>query len=282
MTTEAPMDPARTTSRRRKGRPKSFASDAAGSTIQSLDRALVVLERLALRGGMSLSEVAEDLDQSPATIYRVLRTLEMRGVVEMEAQSQIWFIGPMAFKVGSAFLRRTAVAERSRPLMRELMEATGETSNLGIEKDGDVMFVSQVETHESIRAFFPPGTLSPMHASGIGKALLSRYAPDRIARFLRSRPLERFTANTVTAPEKLERELDLIRRQGFAFDNEEKAAGMRCVAAPILNFYGEAVAGISISGPTHRMPVDGIAQMGALVRAAAAKVSEGLGARAAE
>ena len=91
MTTEAPMDPAQTTGRRRKGRPKSFASDAAGSTIQSLDRAFAVLERLALRGGMSLSEVAEDLDQSPATIYRVLRTLEMRGVVDL---TRVNGIGP--------------------------------------------------------------------------------------------------------------------------------------------------------------------------------------------
>ncbi|OED50799.1 IclR family transcriptional regulator [Rhodobacteraceae bacterium (ex Bugula neritina AB1)] len=267
---------------RRKGRPKSFDSANQPATIQSLDRALDVLDALAGAGGMTLTELSTALDQSAATMYRVLATLEARQIVETEPQSQTWHIGAMAFRLGSAFLRRSSVIERARPVMRELMEATGETSNLGIERGGDVMFVSQVETHESIRAFFPPGTISPMHASGIGKALLSCFEEDQLIRFLRGRSLERFTAKTLTTAEALRADLAQIRNRGWSFDDEEKAPGMRCVAAPVFGMQNEVLAGISISGPTARMPDGGITGIGALVREAAQKLSYGLGASAAD
>ncbi|SPH17492.1 Transcriptional repressor IclR [Defluviimonas aquaemixtae] len=264
----------------RKGRPRNFSGDASQSTIQSLDRAFDVLETLAAAKGMTLSEIARALDQSPATVYRVLSTLEARGVVEAEAETQAWHVGATAFRLGSAFLRRSSVLERSQPAMRGLMETTGETSNLGIERNGDVLFVAQVETQESIRAFFPPGTISPMHASGIGKALLSRYDADQITAFLKRRALERFTDNTIVNSDALIEEMRRTRDRGYAFDDEEKATGMRCVAAPIINAWGTAIAGISVSGPTHRMSSDQIERIGHLVRDAAASVSQSIGAAA--
>ncbi len=263
---------------RRRGRPRAFDGDKAPAPIQSLDRALALLETLAEGGGMTLSEIATALDQSPSTMYRVLSTLEAREVVEMDPQNQEWAIGPMAFRLGSAFLRRSGMVERSRPAMRALMEATGETSNLGIARHGKVMFISQVETTESIRAFFPPGTLSPMHASGIGKALLARFPADRLDRFLRDQPLDRFTDKTLITPNALRADLARGRDRGFAVDDEETTIGMRCVAAPILNVHDEAVAGISVSGPSHRLAPEDIARVGRLVADAAAQVSRRMGA----
>ncbi|KAE9628578.1 HTH-type transcriptional regulator BhcR [Parasedimentitalea maritima] len=262
---------------RRKGRPKGFYAKTEVAPVQSLDRAMIVLEALADSAGLTLTEIAERLDQSPATIYRVLNTLNARGIVESDPQTQAWHIGPMAFRLGSAFLRRTSVVDRSRPEMRQLMEITGETANLGIEKDGLVMFLSQVETHETIRAFFPPGTLSPMHASGIGKALLSRYSDDRLDRFLRSGTFEAFTSKTLCEPEAIRKDMQGIREAGFAVDDEEKTTGMRCVAAPILDFYNEPVAGISVSGPSHRLTPDRISEIGKAVKQAANQISRGLG-----
>lgn len=263
---------------RRKGRPKAFHDKSSQNKIQSLDRALEVLDTLALSKGLTLTELSGQLDQSTATMYRVLSTLEARGFVEIDPALQTWHIGSTTFQLGSAFLRRSSVVERSRPAMRALMESTGETSNLGIQKQGNVMFVGQVETHESIRAFFPPGTLSPMHASGIGKALLSQLSVDALNRFLRTYPLTGFTSKTITTPDALRADMAQTREQGFAYDDEEKAPGMRCVAAPIVNLYGETVAGLSVSGPTQRMTTDRIATIGALVRDAADEVSRGLGA----
>ena len=182
---------------RRKGRPKAFYDKPAQSTIQSLDRALDVLDLLAASTGLTLTEISNELDQSPATMHRVLATLEARDIVEMDPQSQSWYVGAAAYRIGSAFLHRSGVIERSRPAMRRLMEQTGETSNLGVEMRGKVMFISQIETNETIRAFFPPGTISPMHASGIGKALLSRYSDDRIERIVDALPLQEFTEKTI-------------------------------------------------------------------------------------
>lgn len=263
---------------RRRGRPKGFNDPQTQNVVQSLDRALDVLEALASPEGMTLSELAKHLGQSAATMHRVLATLERRDYVEMSPDGQIFHIGPEAYRLGAAFLRRTNVIERSRPVMRELMLETGETSNLGIEKNGKVLFVSQVETHESIRAFFPPGTLSPLHASGIGKALLSTYDEERFGALFKGTTLQRFTANTLRTVDQLREELEITRQRGYAFDDEEKAAGMRCVAAPVLNVHGEAVAGISVSGPVHRMPDRQVKRIGQRVIEAARLVSNRLGA----
>jgi IclR family acetate operon transcriptional repressor len=208
----------------------------------------------------------------------VLATLEARQVVETDPVRQTWHIGAAAFRLGSAFLRRSSVVERARPVMRALMEETGETSNLGIERNGEVMFLSQVETHESIRAFFPPGTLSPMHASGIGKALLAAMPEDAVNKRLRHLTLERFTDKTILNTAELQADLAQIQHRGWAFDDEEKALGMRCVAAPIRNLHGEPIAGLSISGPVQRLPLDRIEHIGARVRAAAQQLSQDLGA----
>ena len=264
--------------KRRMGRPKNFNPNEKQTTIMALDRALDVLDALAHANGMTLSDLSTHLDQSPATMHRVLATLHARDVVEMDPRTQAWHIGSAAFRMGSAFLRRSSIVERSRPIMRELMEATGETSNLGIERNGEVMFISQVETNESIRAYFPPGTLSPMHASGIGKALLSCYSDRRMDRYVQSARLTGFTSKTITQPDRLREEMNRIREKGWAFDDEEKADGMRCIAAPIRDIYDEAVAGISISGPTHRIPESEVVRIGALVSDAATQVSRGLGA----
>jgi IclR family transcriptional regulator, acetate operon repressor len=265
------------TERRPRGRPRAFHDKTDQNTIQSLDRAMVILDGLATSGGMTLSEIASRLDQSPATAYRVLVTLQTRAIVEHDPAAQTWHVGAGAFRIGSAFLRRTSIVERARPVMRALMDATGETANLGVEQGDMVLFVSQVETHESIRAFFPPGTRSPMHASGIGKALLAEYPEARVRR-IAARGLERFTDRTRTGAEALLADLALTRARGFAVDDEEKNDGMRCVAAPIFNATGEPVAGISISGPSARVTPARIPAIGTEVRRAADALSTALGA----
>ncbi|WP_347309608.1 HTH-type transcriptional regulator BhcR [Defluviimonas sp. SAOS-178_SWC] len=262
----------------RRGRPRAWSGSASQPTIRALDRALDVLDAIAAANGLTLSEISRQLGESPATIYRILTTFEARGMAESEAHSQVWRVGAAAFRLGTAFLRRSNVLERSQAQMRLLMETTGETSNLGIERNGAVMFIAQAETHESIRAFFPPGTVSPMHASGIGKALLSRYEDSRVKDFLHDRQLERFTDKTITSREALLDDLKQIRAVGYSYDDEERTTGMRCVAAPIIDAYGKAVAGISVSGPTHRMRSDMIPRLGLLVAAAAARVSRDIGA----
>lgn len=264
---------------RKRGRPKAFNEPEAETRIKAVDRALDVLDAIAASDGVSLSRLAGELDESVATVHRVLATLERRDFVECGAEDQLWRVGSGAFRLGSSFLRRTNVVEQSRPALRQLMQVCGETANLGVEKEGFVLFLSQVETHEAIRAFFAPGTLSPLHASGIGKALLSTYDVARFEAFCTMATMERFTDKTLTQKVDLERDMALTRHRGFAVDDEEKSPGMRCVAAAIHNHHGEAVAGISVSGPTHRMPAERLDEIGAHVKAAARDVSRRLGLR---
>jgi IclR family acetate operon transcriptional repressor len=266
-----------TARKRTRGRPRSFNAPPDSNTIQALDRALHILKVLAASEGMSLSELAEAAGQSPATVYRVLSTYETHGMVEFQPAQQIWFVGQEAFRIGSAFLGRSNLVEVARAVMHDLMARTGETANLAIAEGGQVMFLSQVETHEPIRAFFRPGTRSPIHASGIGKALLAWYPADRIDRIIRDEGLEAFTEHTITSRDDLLAGLAEIRERGWALDDEEKTLGMRCVAAPIFNEFREAIAGVSISGPTARMQAGGSVDYGALVRAAADEITRAIG-----
>lgn len=263
--------------RRQRGRPRAFAEKTEQNTIKSLDRALVVLAELARLETATLSRLSQSLGESHATVYRVLTTLALHKIVEEDDDAQTWHIGPNAFQIGSVFLRRTSLAERSRPILRELMETTGETANLGIEKDGAVLFISQVETRAPIRAFFPPGTLSPLHASGIGKVLLAQFDPARLARFM-SAGLEVFTPCTLSTPEALQADLEKVRAVGFSVDDQERNMGMRCIAAPIRNVHGEVFAGISVSGPTSRVSESLVPDLGKEVAAAADRISLAIGA----
>lgn len=266
--------------RKARGRPRDWHDKTAQNTIKSLDRAMEVFEFLSEAQGKTLTGLATDLGQSPATIYRVLVTLEGRGLVEFDATEQVWHIGSQAFIIGSRFLKRTSLVDRARPIMRNLMENTGETANLGIEQNGHVLFVSQVETHASIRAFFPPGTLSRLHASGIGKALLSEMDQGRVDKFLSDAPFEQFTTFTLTQPQLLLEDLAQTRARGYAIDGEERNLGMRCIAAPVFDVHGEAVAGISVSGPTSRVGLEQIADLSKAVVAAAQTLTVAIGGEA--
>ncbi len=265
---------------RRRGRPRAFHDTSAETTLQSVDRAMAVLGVLAESGGLALSPLAARAGLPPTTAYRLLVTLSRHGMVELDPAAQTWAMGAGAFRLGSAFLRRTSVVDRARPFLRDLMEGTGETANLGIERGDAVLFVAQVETHATIRAFFPPGTQSPLHASGIGKALLARFDPARLAGYLARVPREAFTPTTLTDAAALEADLAAIRARGWALDNEERTPGMRCVAAAVINAQGDAVAGLSVSGPVGRLPDAALPALGARVAAAASSLSVALGAAA--
>ena len=239
--------------RKARGRPRGWADTSDQNTIKSLERAMEVFEFLSEGQGMPLTQLATELNQSPATVYRILVTLEKRGLVEFDHVAQLWHIGPRSFVIGARFIRRTNLVERARPIMRKLMEDTGETANLGVQQEDSVLFLSQVETQANIRAFFPPGTLSPMHASGIGKALLAHMDELRLDTLFSKTQFKRFTGYSITEPTALRAHLSDIRTKGYSIDNEEKNTGMRCIAAPVFDFNGEVIAGISVSGPTCRI-----------------------------
>ena len=263
--------------KRQRGRPRSFHGPAESGSVQSLDRALRILAIVAEGSGLSLSEIAEASGLAASTVYRMLTTLENHGMVEFDKTDQLWSIGVETYRMGAAFLRRRKLVDRARVVMQELMEKTGETANLGVAEDDCVVFVSQVETHQAIRAFFRPGTRTAFHASGIGKAVLAHMDADRVAGIIGRAGLEMFTDRTLATLPALNRDLAAIKARGWSVDDEERNLGMRCVAAAIFNEFGEPVGGVSVSGPTVRVTPERLAEIGPMVRDAAAQVTAMIG-----
>lgn len=265
---------------RKRGRPRSVSNDHGAGTVQALERAVHLLQALAKDGEANLTDLALRIGMPPSSAHRLLTTLETYALVEFSSATQEWGIGVEAFRIGSAFTQRGQLVERARVVMHRLVEDTGETANLAQEHDGEVVVLSQADTPNPIRAFFRAGTRVAMHSSGIGKALLAEKDRASIERLLQRRGLAEFTPKTLTSPERLFADLALTRERGWSFDDEERYAGMRCIAAPIFNAHGEAIAGISVSGPSARFTADAVAEMAVKVKRAAADLTAGTGGKA--
>jgi len=262
---------------RKRGRPRSFRPNTEDTIIQSVDKAISLLKVVSEGSGRSLSELSELAGQPAASAYRALVTLQKHGMVSFDEDRQLWRIDVESFRVGTAFLANTSMVEQARPMMASLMSDTGETANLGIIAGGEVVFLSQVETHEPIRAFFRPGTHGSIHASGIGKALFA-FRPENLAvQLAHSIQLDRFTESTIQSPDALLQMRQDTLERGFAIDDQERTMGMRCIAAPIFNSFGEAVSAVSVSGPTVRIGAEKIEQYGKLVRLAADEITRNIG-----
>ncbi|MGB3387873.1 MAG: HTH-type transcriptional regulator BhcR [Pseudaminobacter sp.] len=266
-----------TPERRQRGRPRAFKPQPEPGSVQSLDRALHILAVVAEENGLSLSEIAAKSSVPASTAYRMLTTLESHAMVEFDQTDQLWSIGVGTYRMGSAFLRRRRLIDRARMVMQQLMERTAETANLGVAEDDCVVFVSQVETHEAIRAFFRPGTRTSFHASGIGKAVLAHLDPQRVETIVGRTGLESYTPRTLSNMIVLARDLSDIRQRGWSVDDEERFPGMRCVAAAIFNEFGEPIGGVSVSGPTVRMTPERVAIVGPVVKEAAAEITRRIG-----
>jgi IclR family acetate operon transcriptional repressor len=163
--------------------------------------------------------------------------------------------------------------------MHHLVEQCGETVNLGVIDQGEVVFISQVESQEVMRMIVRLGSRSPIHASGVGKALLANMPEQRVASILQHRGLARFTDYTIDNPAALRAELEQVRQQGYALDDEEHAVGLRCVAAPIFDENGQALAAISLSGPKARIVDSRLSELGNAIRQTAVEITQVLGGR---
>lgn len=264
---------------RKRGRPPQTVGGSAPGAVQSLGRALDLMEAVAMaEQGAGLSELAKATGLAPSTAHRLLKTLQQRRYVSHDAERGLWFVGVQSFTVGAAFLRTRNVVAAARPVMRQLMEESGESVSLAVLDGADAVYLAQIECRAMMRALARPGGRAPLHCSGVGKALLAALAEGERAPLYRRVDFIRYTEHTLTDADALEAALRPIAAQGFAIDDEEFALGLRCVAAAIRDEYGEPVAAISCSGPTARVTVDRVAPLGQLVAAAAAEIGAALGA----
>ena len=258
---------------------KSVGTPQAGAGyVKSLAKALALLEQLGEAGeALSLSSLAERVGLPPPTAHRLLTTMERQRFVQFDDEQSRWSIGVQTFIVGNAFLPRRNLIRHALPFMRQLMEQSGETTNLAVESDGEAVFLAHVECHDVIRASSRPGLRLDLYCSGVGKALLSTMSDGQVTRILHDHGLRRVTPNTIDSPERLRAVLAEDRVKGYAYDNEEHSLGVRCVAAPIFDESGHTLAAISLSGPTARVTDDRVPLLGALVSRAARLITVELG-----
>lgn len=261
------------TPKRARGRPKSVFKESSAGTLQSLDRALEILSVIARLGQCTLSDLSRETGVPTATTHRILTTLFNRGFVGFDETRQEWMVGIEAYRTGVSYLKRNKVAELARPIMQRLMHDTGETANLAVADKQFVVFVSQIETSNPIRAFFPPGSRSQMYASGTGKALLAAMRPDVLDKIISTTEFIPFTDRTIVDPNALQQDLNTIRQRGWSFDEEERYLGMCCVGAAIFNEQQEPFAGVSVSGPSARFQRKAVERLGDLVSKAAAEIT---------
>lgn len=268
-------------SKKRRGRTPGPVSDGGAGQVQSLARGLAILERLAgAKSGVALTDLAQRVGLSPSTTHRLLGTMEKMGFVHQAGDLGLWSIGVKAFIVGSAFVENRDLVAVAHPFLRRLMEQSGETTNLAILDGSEAVFLDQVQCHEMMRMLARLGSRAPLHASGVGKALLAAMSDAEVTEVLHKRGLPRITANTIDTPERLRAALRDVRTLGYAYDDEEHALGLRCLAAPVYNEYSEPLAAVSIAGPKSRIGDQRVAELGAIVARTAKDITDAMGGRA--
>lgn len=246
--------------------------------VQSLVRAFSILD--ALRGaedGMTLTEVAGVARLPRSTTHRLLATMNALRYVEFDSGNNRWLVGLQAFALGASFMKNRDVARLGRPIMRSLMIDAGETVNIGHTSAGGLSYLAQVRPHHDECTVVPTGAVMPLSTTASGKALLAFRTSAEIDRFLGEQELPRTTPLSCTNAEGLSAELEKVRHQGFAIDNQEHRLGIRCIAAPIFDSAGTARLSLSISGNAVRLTDQRIARLSTVLTGAAARMTAELG-----
>jgi DNA-binding IclR family transcriptional regulator len=244
--------------------------------VQSVDRAVAILEILARDGEAGVTEVARELGVHKSTASRLLAALDRRELVSQDTARGRFRLGVGLVRLAGAAGRSLDVVQESRPVCRALARQVGETVNLAILSGRDALYLDQVAGPAALSPHNWAGQRIPLHATSDGKVLLAYLSQAELARCL-TPPLRRFTDRTITTLDELSPVLAEVRQRGFATAVDELEAGLTAIAAPVRNEEGRVVASISASGPSFRIPADRIGQVAESVRRAAAEVSRRLG-----
>lgn len=218
--------------------------------IQSVDRAFAILEAMVdAEGEVGLSELSEKLELPVPTLHRMLRTL-MAGGYARQLASRRYALGPRLITLGEAAARLTG--SWARPVLADLSKALGETANMAIRDRDKVIYVAQVQSHQtSMRVFTEVGRRVNLHSTGVGKVILANLPESEVRAIVGRAGLDAQTVHTITELSGLFAELETIRARGYGVDEEEQELGVRCFAVAIPQ--APVSGAISVSGPKDRM-----------------------------
>jgi len=244
-----------------------------GTSVQSVDRAVSILQILARRGAVQVTQIATELGVHKSTVFRLLATLESRGLVEQNSERGRYQLGYGVVQLAAGATKKHDLSLLSRPVCHELAEKVGETVNVVIHDGRKVISIDQVIGSPTVTTVNWVGQRTPMHATSAGKVFLANMPPEQVDAIL-AEGLESYTPHTVIDPAALKRQLALVRERGYAWSVEEHEIGLAAVAAPIRSMNGEVIAAVAVLGPIFRLNEDTIADVAEHVLAAAAEISQ--------
>lgn len=218
------------------------------SELQSAERTLRVLEVLAEHPGARLSELAKAAGLPMATAHRIARMLGDRGYIQRDGPGGAYRLTAKMVQVGGMGYAQPGLLDMARPALTQLRDATGETADLAVLCEGRAVIVATAQASDRFRVCSALGASEHLHCSAIGKALAAVQDPPIVPQQLKA-----FTPNTITKKSLLLKEFEHIRDSRLAFDREECAIGVWCIAAPVSGRNGKCVAAIGISGPSSRL-----------------------------
>ena len=245
--------------------------------IQVIERMTRLLEVLADHPEpLGLKRIAQLTGLHPSTAHRILAAMSSGRLVD-RIEPGSYRLGMRLLELGTLVRSRISVRDFALPLMRELHAQTGETVNLAVRQDEEIVYVERTSSGRSaMRIIHVIGARAPLHVTAAGKLFLIEDGPAKLREYARRTGLAPHSRNSLTTLAVLERDLERAQKQGFAVDNEEVELGVRCVAAPILADDNTLIAALSLSTPADRMKP----QWGPLVKETAEKISRALGSPA--
>jgi DNA-binding IclR family transcriptional regulator len=250
--------------------------DEQKNPIQVIARMMKLLDVLAGHPEpLGLKQVAQYTGLHPSTAHRILSAMAADRLVD-RIEPGSYRLGMRLLELGNLVKSRINVREMALPVMRELHAQTGETVNLSVRHDDEIVYVERTSSGRSaMRVVHVIGARAPLHITAAGKLFLLEEGFARLREYAKRTGLAAHTRNTLTSLPALERELERIQRQGWATDAEEAEIGVRCVAAAVRDDAGHLIAALSISSPADRMK----STWGPLVKESAERIGHAIGHR---
>jgi IclR family transcriptional regulator, KDG regulon repressor len=247
--------------------------------VQVLDRAMNILEFIGQQssGEAALPELAAAMKLHKTTTHRIAHVLESRGLLRRGVDSNRYRLGLHLYDLGCRALDHVNIRDEARPLMTRVAFEVGETVHLAILDRTEVLYIERIEAQRSLTMGSKLGARNPVYCTALGKAILAFSPQPEVDRILSDCRMQARTRKTITTVPGLKRELKRVHDRGFAIDDEEIEEGIRCISAPVLNAANQAVAAISISGPSSRITPDRFQLIGATVLKAALELSTCMG-----
>jgi len=257
---------------------ESYGEAKQETSVRALDKAIFILETLSgIDGDVDLASLSKQVKMPKSTLLRLLNTMKNNNLIRQDENTKRFSLGLGLVALGKAAEKNFSLAEAIHPFLVELAEKTGETASLTMLEHDHAVYIDQVVSKNMIRGQPRIGLSLDLHCSSGGKVLLSAMEDARLEVFLKGRRFKEKTNKTINDVTKLRKEIQKIREQGFAVDDEEVEVGGRCVAAPLRDKEGKVIAAISVMGPTTRIRLKDLNEIAQMVTTEVNKASYSLG-----